>query len=172
LYRCNNNGSMVLSDKPCPGASTRLTAIGPDPYADAARSNTYIPPVGKAPEHLPYLSPECASLNDAIRTGPARGLRSQTLSDLHSEYQQKCAEEDQAARQRLWQEKSAQRQERRSQEQAQQAAQARATTSREQCSELLRILHGKRKQLEGMTAGEKADLQRFEANYNERCRSS
>jgi septin family protein len=133
--------------------------------------SSYIAPVGKAPEHLAYMSAECASLNDAIRTGPARGLKSSTMSDLYTEYRRKCQEEESAAYQRLAQQRSEDRQERQTHEKALQAQVSQAQRSREQCDELLRILAAKRRQAEGMNAGEKADLQRFEASYNARCKT-
>jgi hypothetical protein len=174
VYRCSNGTSTYLSDRPCVGGPPgKLGSLGPAP-APARRdyaAPSYIPPVGKAPDHLGYLSPQCASLNDAIRTGPARGLGSQAMSDLRHEYRNKCDEDESAARQRLSQDKRAQRDETRARQQAEQAEQQRAATSREQCGELLRILHAKRKQFDAMTPGEKTDFQRFEANYNGRCRA-
>lgn len=172
LYRCNNGGSTYVSDRPCgPGLPGKFGSIGPEPERRHAPAPTYHAPVDRAPDHLPYLSPACASINDAIRTAPARGLRSASIQELHQEYRQKCDEDEQAARQRLSQDKLAQRNERRAQQAAQQAQQARLVAEREQCHELLRILHGKRKQLETMNAGEKADFQRFESNYNSRCKT-
>ena len=44
--------------------------------------------------------------------------------------------------------------------------------SKEQCSELLRILANKRKRLDSMTEGEKADHARSEENYLARCKSN
>ncbi|HEY1393686.1 MAG TPA: hypothetical protein VFV25_09940 [Methylibium sp.] len=167
VYRCSNG---AFSDRPCGGPQTSLTVIGPvQTHVDPAPS--YIPPVGKAPEHLQYLSPACASLNDAMRTAPARGLRGQALGDLQAEYRAKCDEEDQAARARVFQDKLAQRNERRSQQVAQQAEHSRQLATREQCSEMLRILHGKRQQQGTMTSGEKADFQHFEDNYTARCKA-
>jgi len=173
MYRCSSGGSTYYSDRPCgTGAATgKLGSVGPDARRELPPTSTYIPPVGKAPTHLSYLSPECASLNDAIRTAPARGLKYNVISDLHQEYQEKCGEEDQMARRRVWQDKRDQREERLSQQAAEQRERTQQATSREQCNELLRILHGKRQQMASMTAGEKDDLQRFEASYNARCKA-
>ncbi len=172
LYRCNNGGSTYVSDRPCgPGLPGKLGVIGPVPERRNTPAPTYHPPVAKAPDHLPYLSPACASINDAIRTAPARGLRSAAIQELHQEYRQKCDEDEQAAQQRFSQEKMAQRNERRAQQAAQESERARLVADRERCHELLRILHGKRKQLETMNAGEKADFERFEASYNSRCKA-
>jgi hypothetical protein len=173
VYRCSNGGSTYLSDRPCSGAPAgRLGMVGPsDRSAREPVGSSYIPPIGKAPEHLAYMSAECASLNDAIRTGPARGLKSSTMSDLQTEYSRKCREEESAAYQRLAQQRSEDRQEKQSREKAFQAQVSQAQRSREQCDELLRILAAKRRQVDGMNAGEKADFQRFEASYNARCKT-
>ncbi len=173
VYRCSNGGATYLSDRPCSGAPAgRLGMVGPgDRSAREPVTSSYIAPVGKAPEHLAYMSAECASLNDAIRTGPARGLKSSTMSDLHTEYRRKCQEEESAAYQRLAQQRSEDRQEKQTREKAFQAQVNEAQRNREQCDELLRILAAKRRQVDGMNAGEKADFQRFEASYNARCKA-
>jgi hypothetical protein len=169
-YRCSNGSQTYYSDRPC---KHEMGSIGPAPgYREPAQpQQTYIPPVGKAPDYLQYLSANCATLNDAVRTGPARGLKSQAMSDLHNEYRAKCAEEDADARRQVQQDRRAQGNERRAQQMTQQAEQQRVVTSREQCNELLRILASKRQKLDTMNAGERADHERFEANYNARCKS-
>jgi len=172
VYRCSNGGSTYMSDRPCNGAAVgKLGSLGPTERTRDMSAPSYAPPIGKAPEHQAYMSAQCASLNDAIRTGPARGLQSSSMQDLYHEYHQKCQEEESAAQQRLGQQKMAERKERQSQQMAEQAQRNATVTSREQCSELLRILSSKRRQLDGMNAGEKADYQRFEANYNARCKN-
>lgn len=169
-YRCTKGSSTYYSDRPC---KQEFGAIGPQQghREPAYQANTgYIPPVGKAPDHQRYMSATCASLNDAIRTGPARGLTSSTMNDMRNEYSAKCGEEERAAMKRAWEDRRQKGEEQRSQQMAEQAEQRRETTSREQCAELLRILAGKRRQFDSMNAGEKADFQRFEANYNQRCK--
>ena len=169
-YRCTKGSSTYYSDRPC---KQELGSIGPQQgYREPAypARPAYIPPVGKAPDYLKYMSASCASLHDAIRTGPARGLTSSTMSDMRHEYDNKCRDDERSAMRRAREDRRAQGEEQRNQEMAQQAEQQRETTSREQCAELLRILAGKRRQFDGMSAGEKADFQRFEANYNQRCK--
>jgi hypothetical protein len=177
VYRCSNGSSTYLSDRPCSGSvapptsnANRATfgAGGPQPQRPTYTSD-YHPSMAKAPEHLRYLSPECASLNDAIRTGPARGLRSAAMSDLHNEYRAKCAEEESEAYQKLSRERGDQRLARRQELAAQQAEQQRSVREREQCAELLRILQGKRQRLATMSAGEKADFEHSESAYHARC---
>jgi hypothetical protein len=170
LYRCSNGSSSYLSDRPCAVAPpARLGGIGPQQRQVPPNSSSYIPPVGKAPAHLAYLNAACASLNDAIRTGPSRGLKSAAMNDLHAEYREKCAEEEAEAHQKLARTRSDQRDAQRNAQASLQAEQTRTTREREQCHELQRILHGKRQRLAGMTEGEKGDFERSEANYHARC---
>ncbi len=119
---------------------------------------------------LPYLSPGCAQLKEAIRTGPARGVGSDVLNQLQKEYVAKCDEEDQQAYRRYRDALSDRRSER---HQAQEAVrQERVLSAQEEarCNELLRILAGKRKRVAEMTEGEKGDLQRSEEAYQARCK--
>jgi hypothetical protein len=171
MYRCSSGGSTYLSDRPCGAGATsgKLAGYGPTNPSQVASTPAYTPPVGKAPDHLAYLSPACASINDAIRTGPARGLKSQTMNDLHTEYRTKCSEDESEARQKLSRERADQRAARRTEQAAQQAEQTRTTREREQCQELLRILHVKRQRLGEMSVGEKGDFERSEANFHARC---
>jgi hypothetical protein len=172
MYRCSNGSSTYISDRPCAGAPAgKLGALAPAPSRGDYAAPSYSPPVGKAPDHLAYLSPPCASLNDAIRTGPARGLKSQAMSDLRNEYRNKCEDDEHSARQKVYEDKRERRDQAKAAQQAEQRDRQRAAANREQCQELLRILHGKRKQLDTMTPGEKADFQRFEASYQERCKA-
>lgn len=169
-YRCSSGGSTYLSDRPCGTDGTgKLGGYCPEAPRYAAPVTSYMPSVGKAPDHLAYLSPACASLNDAIRTGPARGLKSQALAELHAEYRTKCSEDEAEAHQKLSRERADQRSARRAEQASQQAEQTRASREREQCQELLRILHGKRQRLGEMSPGEKSDFERSDANYHARC---
>ena len=169
-YRCEVQGRQVLSDRPCaPGAHTNLSGYGPTQREVPARP---LQPgsVGRAPDHLQYLSAECAQLNDAMRTANARGVGHQVQRDLRTEYQSRCADDDSEARRQVWQDKSAARQAKRDERDARANEKAQTQREREQCHEMLRILHGKRQRKDTLTAGEQADLQRFEENYNARCK--
>lgn len=169
MYRCNEGGSIRWSDRPCPAdGRTNISSYGPAretqrPSASQAR-------VSKAPEHLPYLGPVCAQLSDAIRTAPARGVGYATQSELRDEYRRKCSEEERDAMDRVSRERRDQRQQERDSKQARQQEQAQAAAEREQCAEMNRILGERRKRLDGMSPGERADLQRFETNYLARCK--
>jgi hypothetical protein len=125
---------------------------------------------GEASEILPYLSPGCAELKDAMRTGPSRGVHGDVLSQLQREYRTKCGDEESLAYQRLRDEQSNQRG---AAVQARQALVAQKQLSAQElarCDELLRILASKRKRVDGMSEGEKADLQRSEEAFQTRCR--
>lgn len=177
VYRCSSGGTAYLSDRPCGAAAANppptpsrptLGAVGPLPQRQAF-TRDYHPSMPKASEHLSYLGPECASLNEAIRTGPARGLRGTAMSDLHAEYRSKCAEEEAEAYRKLSRDRQDQRLARRQEQVAEQAELQRSQRERDQCAELLRILHGKRQRLPAMSSGEKADFERSEATYHARC---
>jgi hypothetical protein len=169
MYRCSEGGAARWSDRPCPAnGHTKISAYGP------ARENTsprqgYTPPVQKAPDHLQYLSPACAQINDAMRTASARGVGHATQAELREEYQRKCSDDESDARRRVSQERRDQREQHRAQQKAEQQEKAHQTTSREQCHEMLRILAERRKRLDAMTEGERGDFKRFEENYKGRC---
>ncbi len=172
VYRCRSGGSTVISQQPCTtGAGSHIGVIGPQEsrYASPEFQTHYNPGVGKAPDHLAYLGAECATLSDAMRTAPARGLRGAAITDLHNEYRTKCAEEDSEARQRVSREQSDQRNARKSEQQAQKFQRELSVRERDQCHELLRILHGKRQRLAAMSEGEKTDLANSETAYRARC---
>lgn len=174
MYRCQapgGTGSTVISDKPCVGVPSKLGALGNTSGSAVTMppSSHYTPPMGRAPDYLPYLSPACAQLNDAVRTGPARGLKPPTQRELQAEYHRQCAEDEQEARQQLYELRGQARQQRREQRAAAEASQAHASHVAAQCAEMLRILHGKRSRMDTLTPGQKDDLKLFEKNYRERC---
>jgi hypothetical protein len=171
VYRCSSGSGTYISDRPCSGVpSGKLGMVGSTERRQDYSSSGTSPSVAKAPEHLAYLSPECAQLNDAIRTAPARGLKYDVINDLHREYRRKCSEDERNAYQQLAQQQRGERDARQSQIAAQQQQANENARNREQCGELLRILTAKRRQEATMTPGEKADLQRFQANYEQRCK--
>jgi Domain of unknown function (DUF4124) len=173
IYRCRgSNGTTIMSQQPCTtGPGSQIGVFGPQETRYTSPTTSYSPVhgVGKAPDHLNYLSAECATLNDAIRTGPARGVRGSDLSDLHHDYRKRCGEEDAEARQRVSREHSDQRNARKSEQMAQKFQKERSAIERDQCHELLRILHAKRQRVATMSEGEKADLANSETAYRARC---
>jgi hypothetical protein len=171
LYRCNQGGGAYLSDRPCnSGAAPELKSIGPVPERQSY-NREYTPSLAKAPDILPFLSPECAQMNDAVRTGPTRGLKGTAMSELISNYRLRCGEDEQLAYQKMSQARSDERNNRKAAQAVQSAEQARAKMTVEQCGEMLRIIAGKRQRLSTMTPGEQGDFERFDANYRARCKA-
>ena len=172
LYRCNNGAGTYVSDRPCQsaGAPAVFRSIGPVPERPSYNRD-YMPALQKAPDILPYLGPECAQMNDAVRTGPTRGLKSAAMSELQTNYRLRCAEDEQQAYQKMRQSRNDERDQRKVAQAAQNAEAARAKLGVDQCNEMLRILSGKRQRAASMTPGEQRDLELFEANYRARCKS-
>jgi hypothetical protein len=167
LYRCTTpSGTVQWSDRPCAADAKPATPGGSGNAAAPRTPNRSSETDFRYSQHL---SPNCARLYDALDTGQARGLRYADMERLQTEYIKSCAAEDAAARRRVLDDWRADNQRKQSEQQAQQRDKQRQTMSREQCAEMLRIVHAKRQQLPTMTAGEKADFTRFEANYNARC---
>lgn len=175
-HRCTGPGGTYYSDRPCPApAGNRIGVIGPAPEAPPPRQ-TYPrvpPPPALAPDHQSYMSGECASLNDGLRTAASRGLSPITQQELRRDYQRRCASDEAQARQRLSQEqrlgRQAQLTEQRQAQQQVQREQVQQQRTVEQCGEMRRIIASKTQRLPTMTPGEVADFRRFESNYNERC---
>jgi len=172
VYRCQGVTGTYMSDRPCPNSATsapNIGVVGPVARPAYGRPN-YLPSAGKAEDHINYLSPRCSELSEGIRTGRARGVDSRTMSDLQNNYRRECGDEDSAARQRWHEDQRAAKDQKKSVAVAQQAEVRQAKLTQEQCHEMLRILAGKRRQADTMTDGQKADLQRFQANYSDRCK--
>lgn len=171
MHRCTDGGRVYYSDRACPASgSTRITTFGPareNSYASRSPSTSRLE---KAPEHQTYLSAECASLSDAIRTARTRGVGYDTQSELREEYNRKCREQEREARKLLNEQESQRRQEAREQRTAQQQERAQASMTLEQCREMGRIVAERKKRYDTMTVGEKGDFERFQANFGERCR--
>lgn len=175
-YRCSSTKGTYYSDRPCPiDGGTRLGGFGPsaEPEAPPAYTNRQPQPVQRAPEHLSYMSAECASLNDGLRTASSRGLSPSTQVDLRNDYARRCSAEESMARQRWARDQSKDKVGRRDEERqaAQQARrdQAEQVQTASQCSEMRRIIASKNERLAQLTPGEVADLRRFESNYTARC---
>lgn len=172
-YTCRYNGSYYQSTQPCPGNSSGTSSGGSDlvyhgPVNTQPRYEPQTPRVTEAPSTLRYLSPRCASLSDAIRTAPARGLKYDTIRQLQQEYSRECSEDESEARSRLSQERRDQKQQQKEAMALTKAEQERASIRAQQCGESKRILFSKRARTD-LTDGEKAELKRFEENYLARC---
>jgi hypothetical protein len=165
-YQCRTaGGAAYLSDRPCSGESGMVY------YGPAPSMPTYTPPMpraGEAPGHLRYMSARCSSLHDAIRTGPARGLKSDTLSTMQRDYQRECGEEESEARNQFYRDQREQRQQKVAERQSQAQAVERTKQQQAQCDESRRILVMKQRRTD-LNEGERADLKRFEENFRARC---
>lgn len=177
-YRCSSTKGPYYSDRPCPiDGGTRLGSFGPLPEPAEPRrpALSSTAPMVRAPDHLKYMSAECASLNDGIRTAPSRGLAYDTLSELRDTYNRRCSADEAQARRRLADEASGERR-----ASAQKQAQATVETRREesvtretmaQCAEMRRIIATRNERISTLTPGEVNDLRRFETNYAQRCQN-
>lgn len=163
-YTCSANGRTYQSTQPCPGGG--LVYYGPT--GSQQQYDAPIPKVGLAPASLKYMTPRCAALNDAIRTGPARGLKYDTINQMRQEYSSECAENESEASSRIAQERNQQRQQNHEAKAAEHQEKERAKLHEQQCSESKRILFSKRARTD-LNEGEKAELRRFEENYRNRC---
>jgi hypothetical protein len=165
-YTCRSaGGTAYLSDRPCSG-SEGMVYYGPSQSQQGYPTPTYR--TGEAPPFLKYMSPRCSGLNDALRTGPARGLKAETLGEMRRDYQRDCQEDESEARSRLGRETQEERKQRVAERQAQAQAQERTKLQEQQCGESKRILFLK-KQRSDLSEGERADLKRFEDAYRARC---
>ncbi|ABM34598.1 hypothetical protein QRO11_03970 [Paracidovorax citrulli] len=180
-YSCRDSMGNVFSlSRPCPaGTVTTAAAAGPLEPAVAPGPSRYEPPsppplrtFPEANEYRKYMSAQCRTLQDAIRSGPARGLQSDVLYGLRREYERDCREEEQEASARFYREQREVRQQRREElrqaEAAELASRAEATRRAEQCTESRRILAAKRARTD-LTDGEQKDLKRFEEVFATRC---
>ncbi|MEO7105467.1 MAG: hypothetical protein ABIZ09_03755 [Rhodoferax sp.] len=163
-YTCTVNGRSVISTQPCPNSG--IVYYGPTATKSAYEAP--LPPSRPAPVHLKYLNPRCASLNDALRTAGTRGLKSDTVNQMQREYSELCAENESEAYGQVLQERKDNKKKLSESKEAEKLNQERSLEHQQQCGESKRILYTKRARKD-LTDGEKADLQRFEDNYHNRC---
>jgi hypothetical protein len=165
-FSCRDNtGRIYQSSRPC--GENGIIYYGPTERANNL-NQSYIPKVSQAPEHIVYMSPRCASLHDAIRTAPVRGIKSAELSDMYREYSRDCSEDESKARRQLSEIRSDKHNAAISSEQAKMQEVNRSKLSAELCGELKRVIKNKKLRSD-LTPGEQGDLARSEQNYKERC---
>jgi len=123
----------------------------------------------KAEEHLQYLGSGCASISEAIRTGPSRGLRGDVLRDLHEEYRLKCSLDDQEARNRVQRVRGEQRQSQLAQRERTQAEQQQAHALKERCNAMQDTIALRRKRETGLNPKEVDALRGLEVTFNQVC---
>jgi len=156
VYKCRKpDGSTAFSDRPCPEAeSTQIARNGP-----------------RAPEASQFMSPRCLRLREQLNQAGGDGSTDEaTRQQLDYRYQRDCYAEEQDANEKVSQlledARSRSLQERR----ALAEAKARQELEFAQCVELRNNLRARRARQAEMTAGERADLQRLAAAFEQRCR--
>lgn len=170
-YRCSTAESTYFSDRPCPGmAAPRITVYGQG--RGAAAAPYYAPtvaPSAKMQEHVKYLSPQCASISEAIRTAPSRGVRGNTIADLQDEYRQKCQLEDQEARKQLGQAVADERRQQQAQRDVVAMDRKQNQVRADQCTGMRDVITTKRAREGTLKDSEVAALRSLEQTFNERC---
>lgn len=175
MQRCIDGSRVYYSDRGCGGgAQDKLRQIGPAPAPREARPSSYAHRATtnsalRAPAHLPYLVPECAPISDAIRTSPSRGVGRDVVADLQREYDEKCREADQLARERAQQAKRAERDQRLAELKAGEIARAQSQREVEQCDGMRDVIQTRRARIGQLNELDLAALRRLESTYNERC---
>lgn len=156
VYKCRKpDGSTAFSDRPCPEAeSTQIARGGP-----------------KAPEASQFMSPRCLRLREQLNQASNEGGDEAQRQQLDFRYQRDCYAEEQDALEKINQLMEDARN--RSLEERRALAENKARQQREfaQCVELRNNLRARRARQAEMTAGERADLERLAAAFEQRCRS-
>lgn len=169
-YRCRSGNSTYFSDRPCPTATTpQIGGYGPLRPSVSSPYPTRLPPVAKAEDHVKYLSSGCASISEAIRTGPNRGVRMDVIQGLREEYRQKCSIEDQDARNSARQDATAEQASKLAQRDAARSQQQQARAQADQCAGMRDVISTKRQRERELNPTEVAALRALEHSYNERC---
>lgn len=158
VYKCRKpDGAVAFSDRPCPEAeSTQVTQI--------ARSGP------KPPEASQFMSPRCLRLREQLNQAGNEGGDEALRQQLDYRYQRDCYAEEQDANEKVGQLLEDARN--RSLEERRALAETKARQQREfaQCVELRNNLRARRARQAEMTAGERADLERLAAAFDQRCR--
>jgi hypothetical protein len=170
VYRCSSGGSTYLSDRPCPVLpKTQLGGYGPVAPGTYVPYSAPLPDAPRAQDHVKYLGSACASISEAIRTGPTRGVRADVIRGLQEEYSQKCSVEDQEARRQAQQDKAQELQgklaERDNNIRERQQVKARL----DYCTGMRDVIGLKRKRESALNAAEVEALRNLEKAYSARC---
>lgn len=168
-YRCSTGSGTYYSDRPCAALGTpgKLGSIGPS-RADPPYSPP-LPGAPKAQEHVKYLGAGCASISEAIRTGPSRGVRRDVIDSLQEEYRLKCALEDQEARKQARDEQGQAFKAQVAERDSARAQRKQAEIRSAQCLGMRDVIALKRKREGQLNDKEVAALRDLESTYNERC---
>lgn len=180
MYRCVNGGSSYYSDRPCMTSAPKVDkfgSLGPvtetssssSSYRDSSSRYYREPSQERAPEYQKHLSGTCASMLDAIRTAPSRGLKYDVIRDLRNEYEQKCYEEDRMARRKQYEESGEDSRQKAGSYVAADKAKQELARLQTQCNAMRDLLASKRRQLDTMKPGDRANFDTLEKSFNDRC---
>lgn len=180
MYRCVNGGSSYYSDRPCMSAAPKVDKFGSlGPVTETSSSSSSYresssryyrePSQERAPDYQKYLSGTCASMLDAIRTAPSRGLKYDVIRDLRNEYEQKCYEEDRMARRKQYEESGEESRQKAGTYVAADKAKQELARLQTQCNAMRDVLASKRRQLDTMKPGDRANFDTLEKSFNDRC---
>lgn len=173
-YACKTpSGIAYRSSRPCPRETQPPPMVYYGPTAKPQHNTPRPPPkVERAGDEINYMSAKCASMQDGIRTGPARGLSRETIAEARRTFELECGSERQRASRQMQDDKREKEQQaEREQELAQQRkfeSSAAEERFRNQCAEM-RMSIRSRKQRANPTEGELRDLALFESRYEDRC---
>ncbi len=155
-YKCLRDGRVFYSDRPC------------DIDAKPVINNVPAQP-GQALEHWRYLSRACRQLAEDLqrlrqrdRNGGNEDADESRSYALQQRYESQCWSEDERARSQLVE--SA-----RDEGERQQALRQQTQSLLDICLEMRRIRDLRRPKAASLPAGERADFERFEANFSRRC---
>ncbi len=172
------NGTTFQSYQACPPPAfaqygTQPTTPPEPTYSRSYESSRYDSnrqrPAGA---ELKYMSTECSSLSEGIRTGPARGVKYDVISQLQREFEEKCRDNHSDALKTLYNEKNDKKQSALADKQSAMQAAAQSKEERDQrlvqCAEMRKALANRRAKTE-LSDGEKADIVVFEQRFQSRC---
>lgn len=175
-YRCSAGGAAYYSDRPCAGTGapasgqgTKLSGYGPATRPMPASAGRTGGGPQKTEAHVNYLRPECASISEAIRTGPSRGVKYDVLRDLQEEYREKCDDDDQAARRRVQEDRQRLQQAELNRQQVMLQARNEARLRDDQCANMRDVIGVKRRREAELNEKEVAALRSLEKTYNDGC---
>jgi hypothetical protein len=169
-YKCNFGAGSYLSDRPCNGTnSTQMNMYGPTRSGTNIPYSSQLPRAARAQEFVKYLPSGCATIIEAIRTAPTRGVRGEVVRDLQEEYNQKCSIEDQDARNRLQQEKQQQQQTKLAERDGARNENLQSKLRTDQCRSMRDVISLKRRRENELNSTEVGALRNLENTYNERC---
>jgi hypothetical protein len=148
---------------------TQLGAYGPTAPQTYTPYSAPVPDAPRVQDHVKYLGSACASISEAIRTGPTRGVRSDVLRGLQEEYAQKCSVEDQDARRQAQQDKSREFQAKVAERDGVARERQQVKARLEYCDGMRDVIALKRKREATLNTAEVEALRNLEKAYNERC---